>query len=164
MEYRNESAFERGQRDAVGEVISSGEGGRLLPIISIEAAILDCLGKVFRADPLRLIEVGDRAGDFQNAVVSARGQAEAADRHFESPLAGVVESAQRAQPANRDLRVVISAALLNGAGTFHPMPDFGRGFAFVFPAQLAIWNRGDLDMKVDSIEQRSTDSPQIPLN
>jgi hypothetical protein len=41
------------------------------PQIPIQSAVLDRLGEVLGADRGRFREIGDRAGDFQDAVVGA---------------------------------------------------------------------------------------------
>ena len=59
-----------------------------MPIRAVEAAVLDCFGEVFGADVVGVIQVGDGAGDLEDAVVGAGAEAHAADGHFERALAG----------------------------------------------------------------------------
>jgi hypothetical protein len=49
----------------------SQERHRLPPEIPIQRAVLDHLGDVLGADGLRFREIGDGAGDFQDAVAGA---------------------------------------------------------------------------------------------
>ena len=57
------------------------------------------LGDVFGADGGRFAEIGDGAGDFEDSIVGAGGKAHAADGHFESAFAGIVEGADSADGA-----------------------------------------------------------------
>ena len=58
------------ERESVAPSTILLSASRLLPIVAIETSILHGFGEMFGADVVALIEVGDRAGDFQNAVVS----------------------------------------------------------------------------------------------
>jgi hypothetical protein len=59
-----------------------------LPIITVEAAVLDGLGEVRGGDAPGVVEVRDGAGDLQHSVVSPGAEPHAADGHFEGALAG----------------------------------------------------------------------------
>ena len=58
-----------------------GEGSEA----AVEAAILYRLGHVLRGYPLTSLQVSDSAGDLEDAVVIARGKAQAAHRLLEEP-------------------------------------------------------------------------------
>ena len=92
----------------------------LRPIIAIQTAILDGFGEVLGGDGGGMIEVGDGAGDLEDAVVGAGGEAHAADGHFEGAFAGVVES----------------AGVLHGARLFHAGADLARRLGRGYAAQL----------------------------
>ena len=57
--------------------------GSLLPVIPVEASILDGFREVLRADAVNLVQIRDgAAGDFQNAIVRPRGEAPNGVRPF----------------------------------------------------------------------------------
>ena len=60
----------------------------------VQTPVLHGLSEVFRGDHFSAVKIGDRAGDFEDAVVSAGRKAEAADGHFESALTGFVQRAE----------------------------------------------------------------------
>ena len=80
------------------------------PVVPVQAAVLHGFGDVFGFDAIQAAEVGDGAGDFEDAVVRARRQAHAAHGHLERALAGVV---QRAEPA---WQVLPDVSVKEGAG------------------------------------------------
>ena len=53
------------------------------PVGAVERAVLDCFAEVLGLDVGGVVEVGDGAGDFQDAVVGAGGKAEARDGALE---------------------------------------------------------------------------------
>src|SRR5260370_39815711 len=53
------------------------------PVGAIEGAVLNGFAEVAGLDAFGGVEVGDGAGDFENAVVGARGKGEAGDGVFE---------------------------------------------------------------------------------
>src|ERR1035438_7382189 len=93
------------------------------PVITVEAAVLDSFGEVLGGDGGGFVEIGDGAGDFEDAVMGAGGEAHTADGHFEGALAGIVESADFADIAGWHAGVVESAGALYGAGLFHAGAD-----------------------------------------
>src|ERR1035438_2354691 len=76
------------------------------PVVAVEAAVLHGFGQMFGGDGGGFIEVGDGAGDFENAVVGAGGKSHAADGHFERALAGIVQRADGADLPGRHARVI----------------------------------------------------------
>ncbi len=115
-------------------------------------------------DALGGIEIGNGAGDLQNAVVRAGGKTHPAHGHFENSFAGFVESAQLAQLTHWDIGVVRPALLLHGAGADDPLPNLGGAGAVAVAAQLQIRQRGHFDVQIDTIEQRPADLAQIALD
>ena len=88
---------------------------RLVPVIAIQAAILHRFGHVLGGDGLGFAQVGDSAGQFQDAVVRPRRKSQAPHGHLQGALAGVVERAQLAQRWRRNMGVVEAPLLLDGA-------------------------------------------------
>jgi hypothetical protein len=105
----------------------------LLPVIAIQAAVLHGLGEVLGGDAFGVVEIRDGARDCENPVVRAGGKAEAAHGHFERALAGIVQGAQPAEGLRRNVRVVISALLLQGAGGADALPNLGGRHAVIPP-------------------------------
>jgi hypothetical protein len=54
--------------------------------------------------------------------------------------------------------------LLYGASLLHALANVGRRFARAIAAQLLVWNRGNFDVNVDTVEQRPADLAQVPLD
>ena len=73
----------------------------------------------------RVIEIGNGAGDTQDAIVGAGRKVHPANRHFESSLAAIIECAEGTKLRGRDLRVVEAALTLRFAGLFDALPDVG---------------------------------------
>ena len=119
---------------------------------------------MFGDDTLARIEVGDGARDFEDAIVSARGQAHAPDGHFQRSLSSIVQCTQGTQDADGDMRVVKSAGMLDDARSLDFGGDVRRGHAFILATQLLIGNRGNFDMQIDPVEQRSADLGQVALD
>ena len=60
---------------------------------AVLAPVEDCLGEVSSVDVITCREVGDGAGDLEDAVVGARGAAQAFDGLFDQFVVGVVQAA-----------------------------------------------------------------------
>jgi len=100
------------------------------PVAPIEAPVLHRLGDVFGLNGFGSGNVRDGATDFENAVVGAGGEAEAADGHFEGALAGIVQRAGLAEEPRGQRRVQIAAGVLHAPGGFDAGPHLGGGGAF----------------------------------
>ena len=85
---------------------------RLLPHPPIETAILNRFRQMLLADMLGAFEIGDGAGDLEDARVAAGGEAEALGDEFEEAVAGFVRFAMLADEARRHLGVAVDAAVL----------------------------------------------------
>jgi hypothetical protein len=144
----------------VGEILKRRSG----PVIAVEAAVLDGFGEVLGGDVGGMIEVGDGAGDFEDAVVGAGGEAHAADGHFEGAFAGIIEGADAADIAGGHAGVVEAAGVLHGAGLFDTGADDGGGFGSGVAAEFLEGDGGDLDMDIDAVEQGTADLAQIVLD
>ncbi len=64
----------------------------LVPVIAIKIAELHRFGQMLGGNVLGPVEVGDRSGHAQHAIMSARGKIHAADGHFECSFAALIES------------------------------------------------------------------------
>jgi hypothetical protein len=131
------------------------------PVVPIQTPVLHRFGEVFGSDGGGFIQVGDGAGDFENAVVGAGGEAHPTDRHFERALAGIVECADLADIAGRHAGVVESARALYGAGLFHAGADFRRRLGSGIATQFLKGDGWNLDVDIDAVEQGAADLAQI---
>ena len=134
------------------------------PVIAVEAAVLDGFGEVLGGDGGGFIEVGDGAGNFEDAVVGAGGEAHASDGHFEGALAGIVESADFADIAGGHAGVVESAGALYGAGLLDAGADFGGRLGGGIAAQFLEGDGWDFDVDIDAIEEGTADLAEIVLD
>src|SRR5207237_6176605 len=121
------------------------------------AAIAKRLGNMDAADLLGAGEVGDRAGDAQDAVEAAGRQAHCGSSVGEKLAAGVV--------GRRDLieefaigfgisarTVTVEAFRLDLAGSGDAAGDFGTTFGWWREGQVRGGYAGDFDVEVDAIE------------
>src|SRR6266404_5271823 len=74
---------------------------RLSPVSAIERAIMDRFGDVVRLDLVGIFEVGDRAADFQDPIVGARGQAQTRHGAFQHRFALRINPAVAANQTGR---------------------------------------------------------------
>lgn len=114
-------------------------------------------------------KIGDRARDFQDAIVSARRKTELFHRVLQQIAERIVDGAMLA-----DLRLV-HACIGRGAGVgkAYPLPtacgldavaDGVRGLAQFLGTKLRDRKRGRLDVDVDAIQQRAADPCAVALD
>ncbi len=75
------------------------------PVGTVEGPVLDGFAEMFGFNGVGGVEVGDGASDFEDAVVSASGKAEAGDGVFEKFFAVVRDGAVLSNEARGHLRV-----------------------------------------------------------
>lgn len=117
----------------------------------------------------RVGEVGDRAGDFQDAVIRTSGEGELFHRVLEEVAERAVDRAVFA-----DLRVghagvggdfaAGKARVLAVARGLHPCADGFGGLARFFVTQFGNRERGRFNMDVDAVEKRAADARAIALD
>jgi hypothetical protein len=122
---------------------------------------LDGFGDVFGGDVGGLGEVGDGAGDFEDAVMGAGGEAHAADGQLQGAFAGVVEGADFADLAGRDFGVDEAAGGLEFTGGKDAGAHLGGGSAGGFGPEFLKGNGGNFDVEVNAIEQRAGDLAEV---
>src|SRR5450432_2294065 len=116
------------------------------------------------------VEVGYGAGDLENAVVGAGGEAQAGDGVFEELFAVGVDGAEFADHFGHHLGVGIGGlfgAITGGlavAGGDDPGADrvgvFGRGWG----AEFFVFYGRDFDVDVDAVEERAGDFGDVALD
>jgi len=114
-------------------------------------------------------QVSDGARQFQNAVVSARGELHLAHGGFHQLLSIRIQRAVFAgirvfhicigedDPLITTDRI-LKAFLLAGARCFHPRTDDRRGLPHTGVAQFLIFHARYLNVDIDAVEQRSGDT------
>lgn len=136
----------------------------LVSLLRLEP-VLDGFGEVFGEDMVSLFEVGDGAGEFDEAVVGAGGEAHGGNGVAQEVFAGLVEGAELAE--ERGIHFGISEDVfprktrtLNDTGTFDARADIearlgvARGFEFVEG------DARDFDVKVDAVHN-GTGNPRL---
>ena len=118
---------------------------------------------------LGALEIGDGAGDLEDARVAAGGEAEALGDEFEEAVPGFVRLAMFTNEARRHLGVAVDAAVaealfLDGAAGFDAAGDDLRGFGVGAIDEIAILHRRDFDLDVDAVEQGAGDLGAIALD
>src|SRR5581483_8357611 len=140
------------------------------PVTSVEGPILNSFAQMARCDICRVIEIGNGARDFQDAVVCAGRKAEPRDRCLQQLLAICGNRAVLADQFGRHLCVGIDAFFgcesfeLTGARADHAIPNRSRIFGSSLSAQFLVLDRRDFDMNVNSIEQRAGNFRYVSLN
>ncbi len=108
-------------------------------------------------------EVGDGAGQFQDAVVGSRREVQLLHGGLQEPLAGGVGFAEVAHFGGAHLGVAghlgSSETLeLAFSRSLHACADGGRVFGVAFIGQLLVVDAGDFDVDVDAVQQRTADA------
>lgn len=137
------------------------------PALAVEAAVLNGLGDVLRADAGLAVEVGDGAGELDDAVVGAGGEAEALHGHFEQFGAGVVEDAEFLEEGRGHLGVAVDAGVggeplvLDGPGGDDAGLDGGAGLAVGGGGEFVELDGDDLGVDVYAVEEGTGDFGQV---
>lgn len=137
---------------------------RSAPVTAVEAAVLDGLGEVFGEDAGGVIEIGDGAGDFEETIVGAGAEAHFLHRQLERPLPGVIEGAEGANLAGREIGVVEATGLLEGAGGENAVAHALGGGAGVVGAEFFVGHGGDFDVEVDAVQEGPADFSEVALD
>src|SRR5579885_70092 len=141
----------------------------LCPVVPVERPILDGLRDVRGGDGFGAIEVGDRAGDLENAVVGAGGEAEAGHGTLKQALAVRRDVAVFPDLARAHLRVAVNlfsfeALQLALARLDDARADFRRTFSARTLPQFAVLHGGHVDVDIDAVEQRPGNFRDVALN
>jgi hypothetical protein len=121
------------------------------------------------ADGIAAGEVGDGAGDFEDAVEGAGGEAEALEGGVEEGAAGRLDGTEPAESlgshggVDRAAGRGPEALALEGTGGGDALGHEGGGLSRA-AAELAQGDRGDLDVEVDAVEERAGDAGAVALD
>jgi len=137
------------------------------PPLTVEPTVLDRLGDVGGCDTLLVLEIGDRARHAEHAVVAAGRQPEPAHGGGEQTLGLRQEWADPTELTGRQLGVhpgprfagpgALVLARRDDAG-----PDGGRGLGDGVAGEVAVGERGQLNVQIDAVQQRPRQSAEIP--
>ena len=135
----------------------------LRPQIAIQRPVLNGLVEVGGFDGIGSLQVGDGAGDLQDAVVGAGAKSEFLHRHFQHVLAILVQGAvgadqTRVHPGVAGDLAAGEPLLLDCAGVFDPAADDLGGFPRLFAGDLCVLNGRHFDMNVDAVQKRTADA------
>lgn len=119
--------------------------------------------------PFLVGEISDGSGELENACVTARGQAKAAGDLFQQHLSGRVELAEFADVTGLHLGVGVQAEFtqpltLNLARPGDPLADVGTALGRFDLSQVFVRHARNLDVQVDTIEQRAGQLAAVALN
>ncbi len=133
------------------------------PEVSIEGAVLDCFAYVVGEDVFGFGEVGDGAGDFEDAVVGPGAEVELGHGHFHHAFGGFIEGAMALEELGghtgvaANLAVFGEAFALDGARFHHPLADGGAGFAGGLAGDVLILDGGTSTW----MSMRSSNGPEM---
>ena len=131
---------------------------------------MDGFGDVFGGEVFGAGEVGDGAGDFEDAIVGAGAEVEIGHRELQKFERRVVENAVGFEfPAAHagvagDLRFLLETFLLTLARGDDAFADLRGGFAGFAAGDLAEFDGRDFDVQIDAVEQRAGDAAEIILD
>jgi len=130
---------------------------------------LDGLGHVLRLDPLARFEIRNRARDPQDPVVGASRKTQPRDCILHQLLTFPIQFAKTTKRARGHLGVAENAERLETARLALPrsqdaLPDGRRFFALLVLGQFFVFHGRNLDMQIDSVEQRTGDARKVTLD
>ena len=127
------------------------------PIIPIQIPEIDGLAEVADLDVRAAVEVGDGAGNLQDAVVSAGGESETVHRLLQQHLPRRVNLAIFAHHPAAHLRIreqprtSFEPLFLDFARRHHPFADVGTALRGLVGGQFLVTDRHDLYMQIDPV-------------
>jgi hypothetical protein len=141
----------------------------LRPVTAVEGAILDGFGDVRGGNILHTVHVGDSARHFQDAVVGARGKAQARHGALKQTLAVRRDVAVLANLPRAHLRVAVNllalvAVELARACLYDAGANGVGGFAARVLAQFLETHRGHIDVNINAVEQRPGNLRHVALD
>ena len=142
----------------------------LRPELPVQRAVLDRFGDVLAGDVLRAGQVGNRAGDLQDAVVGAGAEVQIGHGELQQLHRRLIQRAVALQLAAAhagvagDLRLVLEPRLLPLARRDDPLANLRGRLAGPLAGDLAELHRRHFDVQVNAVEQRTGDAAQVILN
>ena len=141
-------------------------------ILFVQRTEHDRLGNVLVRDDVCTVQVGDRAPETQNTVITARRHAERVKGDLQQLPCAVGEDAVALGLSGGEIRVaaeafaaVCIARMRKLPRTINARTNRRRGFARRgLLLQIGKVHRCDLDLDVDAVEQRSADAGDVFLH
>jgi hypothetical protein len=111
-------------------------------------------------------KIGDRSGNFQDAVVGTNGEAEVCEGLIENAARGGIELAVAPHGARAHLRIRLhgrprEALALNRACGLNALADRGRALSGCEVRNLVGRQRRHFDLQVDAVEQGTGDLAEV---
>ena len=134
---------------------------------ALEAAIADRFGDVLGGDPFAPGEVGDRSGDACEPIDRAGGKLSLCARAFEEFECRAIERAERSYGGRRNIGVraepeVCEPSFLPFARGEHPHAYLRGRFRGLVTDHIIERHARDLDLQIDSVEERPGEFVRIP--
>ena len=113
-------------------------------------------------------QIGDGAGEFENAGVAAGGKTQFVGDLFEQGVALGVEFAEFADVASLHLTVGVQAKrdqarTLQVSGAIDPLADGAARFTRLDISEILVGDAGNLNMQVDTVKQRAGEFAAVAL-
>src|SRR5438552_15008582 len=140
------------------------------PVGTVKRAVLDSFAEMFGFDGIRGVEIGDGAGDFEDAVVGASGEAEASDGVFQKFFTVGGDGTLFADEARGHLGVGVGFLFgRETSGLAIARGDDARAdgcgiFARGRCAEFFVFYGGDLDVDVNAVEERAGNFCDVALD
>lgn len=124
--------------------------------LPVEAAVLDGFGDVGAGDVVTLFKVGNGAGDFEDAVVGAGGEAEAFHSEFDQAFRSLVNFAEFFQLSRTKLGVAANAFFfvalaLKSTCHLHALPNGLGAFITRVDREFLEGHGGHFDVQIDPV-------------
>jgi hypothetical protein len=132
----------------------------LLPVGSVQRAVLDSFRHVVGMDFVFLLKVGNCTRNTQDSVIGAGRQTEMCNGLLHLLLAFGIQLAEAPQSARRHLSVAVNAEpfqplFLNITGVQNAASNYRRFFGPLILSQLFVLDGRDLNVEINPVEQRS---------
>ena len=132
----------------------------------VQAAVTDGLAEVGHADLRAGLQIGDGAGDLEDAAIGPGREPEALHGPLQQAQAGRFQGAEAPSQGGVHLGVAEAAEalqtlMLSLAGGHHLGPQHRRGRAGGVGRQLLEGHRRHLHLKVDAVQKRPRDPGQV---
>lgn len=151
----------------ISRVRRAEHGAGLNFCASVESPVADGFAQVGDADLFDGGEIGDGAGDFENAVIGAGGERQPCECLFNQPLTGGIEGAVAFDLGWGEGGVRFASAVeLAGASGTDPRSHLGGclGGAGGGAGELSDFKPEHFDMQVNAVEQGAGESRPIAGN
>ena len=142
----------------------------LRPDLSVERTVLNRFRDVVAGNPFRTGQIGNCAGNFQDAVISAGAEVQVGHGEFQQLHRRLIQdavafylTAAHAGVAG-DFGLLPKARMLALARSDHPLANLRGRLAGLLAGDLVKLHRRHFDVQVNAVEQRAGDATEIVLN